>query len=118
MANNNQLLESLSQLGVDINDGLQRFSGNADLYMMLLRKFPKAAADADVFGAMECGDVDAAVKYAHTLKGVTGNLSLTPLFNAYTVTVDSLRAGCIAKAQHALEGIADIQRKIIACIEA
>ena len=53
----------------------------------------------------------------HTLKGVTGNLSLTPLYNAYTEITNLLREQKYDDARAALEKILPVQNDILSCIE-
>jgi len=64
--------------GIDFDDGLRRMGNNAALYRKLLDRFVKEQADAPerVRSAIVAGDRDSAVRAAHTLKGVAGNLGL------------------------------------------
>ena len=110
------LLTDLQIYGVDIQDGLKRFVNNTALYEKMLKKFPAAAAGLPVMEHFQSGDLDAAVANAHTLKGMTGNLSLTPLYEAYTQIVALLREGKPEEAQVLLIGIVPVQERIIACI--
>ena len=110
------MLESLKLLQVDVQDGLNRFASNEKLYEKMLRKFPEAAESMEVMPFLESGDYETAVHNAHTLKGVTGNLSLTPLYGAYTDIVFELRKSNPKKAQELLADILPLQRKIIGCI--
>lgn len=111
------LLEELQVLGVDIQDALKRFVNNAALYEKMLKKFPAAANDLPVESNFASGNLDIALANAHTLKGMTGNLSLTPLYNAYTDIVAFLRANNPEEARQLLTDIIPVQEKIIACIE-
>ena len=111
------LLTELEAVGVDIQDGLKRFVNNAALYEKMLKKFPAAAGDLPVLVHFESGNFEAAVANAHTLKGMTGNLSLTPLYKGYTEIVALLRAGDQGKAKELLLGILPVQEGIIACIQ-
>ena len=111
------LIEELESLGVDTQEALQRFSGNSALYERMVGKFPPAAADLNVLEFFEKGDYETALSNAHTLKGVTGNLSLTPLYNAYTEIVALLRANDPEKAKSILLEIIPVQADIISCIE-
>jgi len=112
------LLTELQSLGVDVQDGLKRFAGSAALLEKMLKKFPAASADLPVLVHFESGDLDKALANAHTLKGMTGNLSLTPLFTAYTEIVTLLRASQPEKAKALLLDILPVQEKITACIQA
>ncbi len=110
------LLEELQALGVDTDDALSRFMGNAALYERMLNKLPKAVADTEVLPFFEKGDYEKALVQAHTLKGVTGNLSVTPLYAGYSEVVRLLRAGEPEAARAELERILPVQEKILACI--
>ncbi len=111
------LIKELSELGVNIEEALERFMNNQQLYERMLGKFPAAARDAQLTVYFESGDYEAAERNAHNLKGVTGNLSITPLFNAYTEIVALLRTGEYAKAKEVLEETLPCEEKIIKCIE-
>ncbi len=111
------MLEELNALGANTKDGLNRFMNKAALYEKMLKKFPAAANDQEVLSFLEAGDLDTAVAHAHTLKGLTGNLSLTPLFTAYTEIVALLRANDPVRAKAILLDTLPIQKKMVACIE-
>ncbi len=111
------LIAELEGLGVNTSEALSRFMNNKALYVRMLGKFPAAAREADVSSHFKAKDYDTAVASAHTLKGVTGNLSLTPLYAAYTDIVALLRGGQPEKAEAILEEILPTEEKIIACIE-
>lgn len=77
--------------GADYQAAMERFWGDETVYLKILNmlflddnlaKLTEAIANhhlADAFAA------------AHTLKGVAGNLGLTPLYNALCVIVEPLR---------------------------
>lgn len=111
------LITELNELGVNTAEALGRFMNNSALYVKMLGKFPVAVKEADVPAHFKAKDYETAVATAHTLKGVTGNLSLTPLYTAYTDIVALLRAGEPDKAEAILEEILPVQEKIISCIE-
>lgn len=111
------LINELETLGVNTKEALARFMNNSGLYVRMLGKFPAAVKEADVPAHFEAKDYVTAVATAHTLKGVTGNLSLTPLYKAYTDIVALLRADEPEKAEAILKEILPVQEKIIACIE-
>jgi len=62
--------------GIDTEDGVSRLGGNVKSYIKLLRKFAENQADATdrISSAIEDGDREQAVRLAHTLKGVSGNI--------------------------------------------
>ena len=110
------LLTDLEVFEIDIQDGLKRFVNNAGLFEKMLKKFPAAAEDLPVLSHFESGNIEAALANAHTLKGMTGNLSLTPLYTAYTEIVALLRANDPAKAKELLVDIIPVQENIANCI--
>lgn len=112
------LISELKALGIDTEDALKRFSGNEALYKRMIGKFPASAEGLEVMSFIKDGDLATAVSNAHTLKGVTGNLSITPLYTAYTEIVNALRANDPDKAKQLLEDVLPVQEKIIECIKA
>ena len=111
------LLTELQVFNVDVQDGLKRFVNNAALYEKMLKKFPAAAEDLPVLEHFESENLEMALANAHTLKGMTGNLSLTPLYTAYTEIVALLRENAPLKAKELLKTIVPIQQEIIDCIK-
>ncbi len=111
------LINELEALGVNTQEALRRFSGNSALYVKMLGKLTAAANDLEVMPCLDKEDYEAAVSNAHTLKGVTGNLSLTPLYNAYTEITNLLREQKYDDARAALEKILPVQNDILSCIE-
>lgn len=111
------LLNELEKLGVNTNEALERFSGNSSLYIRMLGKFPASINDLEVMPCIESGDIETSITRAHTIKGVTGNLSITPLYNSYTKIVNDLRAGNPNSAKEELEKILPVQKEILECIE-
>lgn len=109
--------EELIALGINLDEALERFMGKQSLYDRMLNKLPKAVKDYEVMEYFLSKDYKTAVENAHTLKGVTGNLSVTPLYNAYTKIVNFLRSDNPDEAQKILEEILPLQAKIIAYIE-
>lgn len=111
------MLDELQEMGVDIKEGLQRFMNNVSLYEKMLRTFPKMIHSTTISADFDDSECDEMIEKTHALKGVTGNLSLTPLFVSYTKIVDSLRAGKPEEARTELNQVLLIQEKIVACIE-
>ena len=111
------MLEELKDLGVNIEDALQRFMNNSSLYEKMLSKLVNNVKDINVLPSIEAGDYTAACDAAHTLKGVMGNLSITPLYKSYTQIVNLLREDNPEEAKKILLETLPVQEKIIACIE-
>lgn len=111
------LTEELKSLGADVEEGLDRVMGDQDLYNMMLGMFLGAVEEHAIAPEeFDAGDLDGLIKKVHTLKGVTGNLALTPLFDGYTETLVSLRAGEAEKARAGYEKLLPVQAAVIDCI--
>lgn len=111
-------LEELKGLGVDVDEALGRFMKNEGLYKRMLAKLPSNIESLEILPFIEAGDNQTALSNAHTLKGVTGNLSLTPLYKAYSDIVAMFRADKPEEAKALLLEILPVQDKIVACINA
>ena len=72
-------LEKLRAFGANVEEGLQRCVGNEFLYLKLTEKAVRDPAFDDLREAVKNGDLERGFEIAHALKGVTANLSLTPL---------------------------------------
>ena len=111
------LISELDALGVNTKEAIARLNNNSAFYIKMLGKFTGELENHEVMTYIESGDLQTAVTNAHTLKGLTGNLSLTPLYSAYTDIVAMLRANDPAKAKQILTDILPVQSDIVACIE-
>lgn len=109
------MLVKLKELGVDVDAGLARFMGNRVLYEKMLKKFP-AELDPDPLRLLNEGRTSQATEVVHALKGVTGNLSINILYDAYTDVLAMLRNGQIQDARINLAKIMKNQALIVECI--
>ncbi len=86
-------LEELRELGVDTEDAVKRFAGKASIYEKLIKKFPCTVKEHIILPDFGDDEVDDAIEKTHALKGVSGNLLITPLYNGYSDIVRLLREG-------------------------
>lgn len=82
---------ALKEAGIDIDNALERFMGNEALLERFLKKFLEDSNHAALNAAVSAGDQEAALTAAHTLKGVSGNLSIIPLHDLLTRQVQLFR---------------------------
>jgi len=82
-----QLVES----GADVETTLKRFMGNEAIYQKFLGKFPHDPNYVNLGKNLEEGAYKEAYECAHALKGVVGNLGLTPIFERVSDLVEELR---------------------------
>lgn len=107
------MIEELQALGADTADALARFMGNSGLYEKMLLKLPRVVNETPVLEYAQSGDFETATSNAHALKGVTGNLSLTPLYTNYTKIVDLYRSGESEQATNLLTETVEIQQNFL-----
>lgn len=111
------LFDELRALNVDVDGGLKRINGNEKLYTKLLGSFTKSINTYYVSADFDGTDYNDTIEKAHAIKGVSGNLSITPVYEAYTKIVDLLRAGKPEEARPIVENIIPVQEEIVKCIE-
>jgi len=85
-------IEELKALGVQTEEGLSRCLNNEAFYFRLIGMAVEDAAFEKLEEAVAAGDLTAAFEAAHSLKGVTGNLSLAPLYEPLSEMTELLRA--------------------------
>ena len=81
-------IEKLNSFGADTTDGLERCFGNESLYLKLVTTIPE---DSTITLLAAEKNLDGAFEAAHALKGVLGNLSLTPLYEIAVEITELLR---------------------------
>lgn len=111
-------MEELKGLGANVDEGLDRILGDQELYNMMLGMFQDSVNEAAItLEDFDGGDLDGLIKRIHSLKGITGNLALTPLFNGYTEILGQLRAGQAAGGKAGYEKLLPAQTAILECIQ-
>lgn len=85
--------EKLKEHGANIEEGLQRCLNNEDFYLRLVERFLKEEDLSGLSRALCAGDYSDAFDKAHALKGVLGNLALTPLLEPVEELTELLRPG-------------------------
>lgn len=83
--------ESFEAYGADYRTTMERFMGNENMYLRLLDMLFQDENMNKLGNALKAEDMTAAFEAAHTLKGVVGNLGLTPLYEAVCAIVEPLR---------------------------
>ncbi len=84
-------IEKLKELGANTDEGLTRCMNNEQFYFRLIGKAMSDNSFEKLKTAIETGDLDTAFELAHALKGVTGNLALTQLYNPISEMTELLR---------------------------
>ena len=85
-------IDALKAFGANTDDGLARCMGNEGFYFKLIGKVIEDKSFQALEDAVAAGDLDAAFDAAHSLKGVLGNLALTPIYEPVFEMTELLRA--------------------------
>lgn len=85
-------LDDLRAYGANVDEGLTRCMNNESFYLRLVGMVKDEKGFDALEQAIAANDLDAAFEAAHGLKGVLGNLSLTPLFDPMSEITELLRS--------------------------
>lgn len=85
-------VEQLKNFGANTEEGLGRCMNNEAFYLRLVGMGLDDKGFDELKEAIEAKDLDRAFEKAHALKGVLGNLSLTPLYQPCSEMTELLRA--------------------------
>lgn len=81
----------LEENGADVESTIRRFMGNEAMYQKFLGRFPTDPNYENLGQQIREQDYEEAFKSAHTLKGVSANLGLTPIFTVVSELVEEIR---------------------------
>lgn len=85
-------IDALKQFGADTDDGLSRCMNNEAFYFKLISKVMEDKNFKTLEEAIAANNLDSAFEAAHSLKGVLGNLALTPVYEPVFEITELLRA--------------------------
>lgn len=83
--------KKLEESGADVDITLKRFMGNEAIYMKFILKFLEDKNYNIIMDSLEKKDYAGAFSGAHSLKGVSGNLGLTPVYELSSQITELLR---------------------------
>ena len=85
-------IDSLRAYGANVDEGMTRCMNNEAFYFRLIGMALKDSRFDTLGEKIAGGDLQAAFEEAHALKGVLGNLALTPIYNPVSEMTEFLRA--------------------------
>ncbi len=85
------VIDGLEAWGCNVPEAMNRFLQDEGLYVKCLYTFTNDASFESLDAALGSKNYKQAFEEAHTLKGVSAYLSLTPLYNAVCRVVEDLR---------------------------
>jgi len=101
------LYDELEAWGADVEGAVARFCDNDDLYVSCLRQHTSEEGYAELTEAVASEDAERIFSVAHMLKGVSGNLGLTPIYRAASELSDLVRDGSCAGRMDAVRASAE-----------
>lgn len=84
-------IDDLKNYGADTDAALSRLMGNEGFYLALIPKVFEDSNFEALSSGIEEGDLEKAFEAAHSLKGVLGNLELTPILKPVIEITEHLR---------------------------
>ena len=86
-------IDAISKEYIEVDDALKRIGGNEGLYKKLLTRFIDGNYLDLLCNAVESGDMEESARMAHTLKGVSANLSLFKIQSVSTELEHMIKDG-------------------------
>lgn len=86
-------IDILKAGGIDYGDGLERFSGNRQLYEKYLKKLLTNNTYEEMCEAARRGNLQEAFEAAHRFKAFIGNLSINHFYEEIKALTEEFRAG-------------------------
>lgn len=104
----------LQEYGVNTKEGLARCMNMENFYFRMLGMGLKNDSFEKLGKALENGNLDEAFEQAHALKGVVGNLALTPIYQPLANLTDMLRNKQDADYVEMYKPIKELRDKLVA----
>jgi len=100
---------------IDFEDGVKRVMNNKAFFIKMLVKFKDDPNLNNLEAALAANDYEKAQVAAHTLKGLSGNLSLTELFKQSREIEAQIKAKSVNPGQ--LDALKDVYKQTLAEVE-
>ena len=100
---------------IKVEDGLTRCAGNKKLFAKLLKSFGNYASSfAQIKDEINAGEQEKAKETVHSLKGITGNLSLNLLYEKLVAIESGMKEGIydVAPVLELEQDLVETQTKI------
>ena len=107
-------VDALRACGANTAEGLGRCMNNEAFYLRLVNMALDDAGFQKLADAVAAGDKKAGFEAAHSLKGVLGNLALTPIYAPVAEMTELLRAAADADYQSYLDKILAARDQLLA----
>ena len=105
-------IEQLEEFGVDTKEGLTRCMNNQTFYLKMLKMGLGNDQFEKLDQALSANNIDEAFEAAHALKGVLGNLAITPIYKPLAEMTEMLRAKKSADYVEMYKPILELRQKL------
>ena len=85
-------IDSLRDFGANVEEGLERCMGMEDFYLEMIELGLSDERFENLGPQLDAGNLEDSFETVHALKGVIGNLALTPLYETICEITEHLRA--------------------------
>ena len=86
-------IDLLNEFGADTREGLARCLDDEEFYLELIPEALDRSRYEQIESLLKKKDIPGAFEACHALKGVLGNLALTPIYEPCSEMTELLRAG-------------------------
>ena len=112
-----KIIDALTAWNCDVTGALERFLGDEELYISCLDIFANDENFKNLKSAIDQHTYDVAFDCAHTLKGVSGNLGLSPLYQSIVEIVEPLRHKDYSNLNSQYENINQLYQKFLSILK-
>lgn len=112
------LILALKEWGCDTEGALRRLCGDKELYYELINKYFGELDFAVLKGAAAAKDSKIVFESAHSIKGVTANLGITPIYIPICKITDIFRSGTCENVSELFDEIDKKKSEFNAILEA
>lgn len=102
--------KQLEENGVDVEATLKRFMGREAIFMKFILKFADDQSCVGIREALNNQDAKAAFEHAHSLKGVSGNLGISSVYDLAAQISDLLRGKTIEEVP--MDQVSELQEQL------
>lgn len=107
----------LIDAGVEVDSVMERFMNNEALLERFMRKFKEDPNYKELLDAVEKKDTERAFAASHTLKGVSGNLSLGSLQNKVSEQCEMFRAGDFDSGAKMMDDVTREYQRVVSALD-
>ncbi|MEG0546944.1 MAG: Hpt domain-containing protein [Oscillospiraceae bacterium] len=86
-----KIYDKLFNWQCDVNGARERFLNDDELFLECLNSVSNDDLFEKLYNSLKEKNVSSAFECSHTLKGVLGNMGITPMFKQVTIIVDAVR---------------------------